>query len=103
MRTKLSLLLLCVVALVPSAVFAQTAQLSGFISDSSEGRVPNANITITNDNTGAKRMAVSNNEGFYAFPALEPGRYSVLVETTGFQPERQTGIQFEVAQNARLD
>jgi hypothetical protein len=90
------------VMLVPTGVFAQNAQLSGFVSDPSQARVPQANLTITNDNTGSKRTTDSNSDGLYTFPGLEPGKYSVLVEASGFQPERQTGIQLEVAQNARL-
>ena len=91
------------VMLIPTGVFAQNAQLSGFVSDPSQARVPKANLTITNDNTGSKRSTDSNSDGLYTFPGLEPGKYSVLVEASGFQPERQTGIQLEVAQNARLD
>src|SRR5215467_9742284 len=104
MKSKLILpLLWALVVFTPGRVFAQTAQLSGVVADSSEGRVPNSSLTVTNENTGSKRTTTTNIEGFYAFPDLEPGKYSVLVEAAGFQPERQTGILLEVAQNARLD
>jgi hypothetical protein len=104
MKSKLIVSVLwAAVTLIPTAVFAQNAQLSGFVTDASQARVPRANLTITNDDTGSKRTTDSNSDGLYTFPVLEPGQHSVLVEASGFQPERQTGIRLEVGQNARLD
>src|SRR5262249_40495333 len=72
--------------------FAASAQaqeryggLSGQVTDPSQGAVPGATITITNKASGAVRTAVSNADGSYSIPDLEPGRYTVVFELSGFQ------------------
>jgi hypothetical protein len=59
--------------------------LSGLVTDSSQAAVPGATITITNKQSGAVRSAVSGPDGSYRVPDLEPGRYTVVVELSGFQ------------------
>ncbi|MEP7310412.1 MAG: carboxypeptidase regulatory-like domain-containing protein [Acidobacteriota bacterium] len=59
--------------------------LSGVVTDSSQAAVPGATITITNKQSGAVRSAVSGAEGAYSVPDLEPGRYTVVIELSGFQ------------------
>jgi len=59
--------------------------LSGVITDSSQAAVPGATITITNKQSGATRTAVSGSDGSYSVPDLEPGRYTVVIELSGFQ------------------
>ena len=41
-------------------------------------------ITATNKQTGATRVVVSGADGAYRIPDLEPGRYTVTVELSGF-------------------
>ena len=59
--------------------------LSGVVTDSSQAAVPGATITITNKQSGAVRSAVSGADGSYSVPDLEPGRYTVVIELSGFQ------------------
>ena len=55
------------------------------ITDSSQAAVPGATVTITNKQSGAMRSAVSGSDGSYSVPDLEPGRYTVVIELSGFQ------------------
>ena len=69
---------------------AATAQerfggIAGVVTDSSQAPVPGVTITATNKQTGATRVVVSGSDGTYRIPDLEPGRYTVSVELTGFQ------------------
>jgi len=59
--------------------------LSGIVTDSSQAAVPGATITITNKQSAAVRTAISGSDGSYRVPDLEPGRYTVVIELTGFQ------------------
>ena len=59
--------------------------IAGVVTDSSQAPVPGATITATNKQTGAARTVVSGPDGGYRLPDLEPGRYTVTIELSGFQ------------------
>jgi hypothetical protein len=85
------------------AAMAQEAQLSGLILDSSQSVVPDARVSATNEQTGGKRVSVSNASGFYSLNSLSPGQYKITVEKPGFQTSVRESVTLEVSQNARLD
>ena len=82
---------------------AQTAEITGVITDSSGGHVPGANVTITNTEIGANRKTVSSAEGSYTIPLLRPGSYRVTVEKAGFQKSIRENVRLQVDQALRLD
>ena len=53
-----------------------------------------------NADTGVRHRTATNEQGFYAFPDLAIGHYSLEVGQTGFRPYAQTGL--EVISNAAL-
>src|SRR5688572_26308509 len=59
--------------------------VTGTVTDTSEAAVPGATVTVTNKETGATRVVVSNGDGTYRVPDLTPGRYSITIELQGFQ------------------
>src|SRR5579862_1789311 len=59
-----------------SNLLAQTATLSGKISDESGALVPGAKVTLTGAD-GIGKTAVSGGDGSYAFTILTPGTYAV--------------------------
>lgn len=71
---------------------AQDSQVSGQIRDATQAAVAGAKVMLTRVDTGDRREATSGNEGYYSFPLLVPGRYTVTVEKPGFETETQTGI-----------
>jgi len=87
-RHRRGLVLFCLVvatALEPPYLSAQTtATISGIISDQRGGGIPNAQITITNLDTGQVRTLLSDDLGRYFAPGLNPGRYKVSVAAAGF-------------------
>jgi outer membrane receptor protein involved in Fe transport len=85
------------------AAFSQTAQVTGRITDQAGAVVPGAAVTATNVATGISREAVSNDEGFFTLPLLNPGEYRIAVKKDGFKPVAQTGVTLQVNQVARLD
>ena len=91
-------------ALVSSVVLAQvnTADLHGKITDPSGAVIADAEIKIQTLDTGLMRTARTNESGNYDFLALAPGRYSVQVAATGFQPTVVREITLTVGQQAEL-
>jgi hypothetical protein len=75
---------------------AQTAQISGVITDSSGAVVPKASVRATNSNTGISGDTDSSGEGYYAVPLLQPGIYVITVSAPGFTTQIQSGIILEV-------
>jgi hypothetical protein len=82
--------------LTTARAFAQAAEISGVVTDSSGARVPNANVTVLNRETGISRSVDSNVDGFYLVPLLQPGNYMITVKSAGFATQVRTGITLEV-------
>lgn len=91
------------VALFHALAFSQVATLTGRITDPSGAVVPQAAITATAVGTGITASTETNNEGYYTLPALQPGKYDLSVNKSGFAPVRQSGLELTVQQVARLD
>ena len=65
--------------------------------------MPGEQISLTNQATGFKRETVTNEEGYYTIPLLQPGNYEISVRKDGFKPIIQSWITLQVEQVARLD
>ena len=79
--------------LASSAVFAQTATISGRVVDDAGAVLPGATITVTNTATGAVRETVSNEEGLYTVPALIPGSITCVRRSPGSPPRSATRLK----------
>jgi outer membrane receptor protein involved in Fe transport len=99
----MTLMTVCAMLAAAAPVVAQTAQVSGHITDSSAGSIPGAIVTITNIATGVLRTSVANEEGYYAVPLLPPGQYRVDVQMDGFAPVTRDALILVAEQNARVD
>ncbi len=98
----LSVALICAAA--SSAAFGQTQSgLSGTISDASRSVVVGAKVTVTNSATGITRTTMTSSSGFYTFPNLEAGTYSVRVEATGFQSDLNPAVTLNAAVSGSAD
>jgi Carboxypeptidase regulatory-like domain/TonB dependent receptor-like, beta-barrel len=90
------------ILLAPSA-FAQNAQITGSVKDSSGAIIPGATVTARNVDTGLTRTAVTEGSGEYRLPSLPPGRYSVATELSGFSTETRPDIILIIDQTAILN
>jgi hypothetical protein len=88
MRKLLLAILVIVVglALATGQALAQErfGGLTGMVTDESGGVLPGTTVNITNKVTGQVRSVVTGSDGRYAILDLDPGRYSVRIELTGF-------------------
>jgi len=59
-------------------------QISGQVTDASGSVLPNAAITVTNQDTGLVRNTRTNGDGVYVVPDLPTGKYRVSAEAPAF-------------------
>jgi hypothetical protein len=97
----------CVAAIlfVPAAGMAQMTRgsIAGTARDASGAIVPGATVTVINVATNATQTVVTDAQGFYRVPALEPGRYTVTTELSGFRKVEQRDIDVRPALETPLD
>jgi hypothetical protein len=76
--------------------FAQavSSSLLGMLTDPANAVIPNVDVVLTSQATGAVLTAKSNSDGLFRFPNLRSGKYSLKVDAPGFAPytEREVDI-----------
>lgn len=88
---------------LPSVLTAQTASISGRVTDTSGAVIPGASVEFQNVGTGNARKATCGQDGLFTVPLLQPGQYDVRVTGQGFRSAVRSGIRLEVNQALQLD
>ncbi len=97
------ILLVLALFLLAGLLHAQgTASIDGTVVDTSQAAVPGAHVTLTEADTGQTRTTSSSPHGYFTFPDLSPGRYTLKVSMAGFKNWQQQNIILTVAQHATL-
>ncbi len=95
---------LCVMIVVASSSWAQfSSGLEGTVFDPTGAIVPNATVTLHEENTGVEHTAVTSSVGIYRFTALPPSIFSATVKASGFQPQVIKDISIQVAETRTLN
>ena len=99
------MMLACCSVLIPRPSRGQSASgaIVGNVVDSSGAAVPNAPITVTNQDTGVVRNTSATADGVYDIPALLPGNYSVEAKVPGFGPVQVKNVAVRVGSETRVD
>lgn len=79
-----------------------TGGVTGTVTDPSGAAVPNATVTLKNNDTGAAVSGVSNSTGAYRFALLNPGSYTVSVAAPGFSGVHQN-VSVAVGQSSTVN
>jgi hypothetical protein len=82
---------------------AVNGAIEGTIVDSSGGVLPGVTVTVTNVDTGAFRVIVTNERGLYRAPLLPLGTYRVAAELSGFKKFERAGVTLSAGQTAVID
>src|SRR6185503_5990835 len=98
-----AIIALCVMAIASVAYAQTTSTFNGRVLDQGDAVLPGVTITATNTNTGVVRTTVTNAEGGYLMPGLEPGTYSVKTELAGFQPSERRSVTLAINATLTLD
>src|SRR5438093_781034 len=69
------------------SALAQSMQgsITGIATDPTGALVPKVTITATNERTGFTRTTLTNENGLYEFPSLDPSDYTIKAEASGFK------------------
>src|SRR5260370_35795700 len=78
-------------------------QISAFVRDATGAVVPAASVTATNEGNHEQHRMTTSPEGYYVFPQLFVGKYSVAVEAAGFKKSTTTGITLDAQAKVNVD
>ena len=93
-RYAAALRVACLVILSGCLALAQRdlATITGTVTDSSGGVVPNARVVINERGTGQAYELTTSSAGEFTRPALKPSTYDITVSATGFKKAEQKGV-----------
>ncbi len=77
--------ILCLAAAPLALAQVPTGTIAGLVTDPSGSAIPNARVTILNQETGLTRAVETQAGGDYSLPALPAGLYRVTSEAEGFK------------------
>ncbi len=99
--------LLVVLALGTAAAIAAqgeaSAVVTGVITDAQGGVLPGVTVTLRNAETGTVRTAVTETDGQYRLPGLQPGRYDLTAELSGFANSEVTGVTLTIGRAVQVN
>jgi hypothetical protein len=97
--------LVVVMVLLSSALaFAQASStISGRVLDQGDAVLPGVTVTVTNQATGVVRSTVTNEEGVYFMPGLDPGTYNVTTDLPGFAAAARNGVTLGINATITID
>jgi hypothetical protein len=78
-------------------LYAQNAEISGFVKDPGGAVIPHADVTLRNTATNTQQSTTTSEGGEYVLPLLKPGNYSLSAEAPGFAKKVIDDIRLEVA------
>ena len=87
-----------------SSVFAQsTSTFNGRVLDQGDAVLPGVTVTAVNASTGVARTTVTNGDGVYNMPGLDPGVYDVKTDLQGFAPATRQRVALGLNTTLTLD
>jgi len=94
-----------IVCLMIGPVWAQSVQgtITGTVRDQTGGVVPGAEITLVSLATNVTRGVVTNDEGVFRIPSVQPGLYNVTVAMPGFKTASRNEVKVDTATTLELD
>jgi hypothetical protein len=84
-----------------SAAAQQNGSLAGQVVDSFGAVVVGANVVLV-DGAAKEKTVVTNRQGEYSFSGLAPGKYTVRVSATTFEPYENTEVEITAGKRAEL-
>src|SRR5206468_7756790 len=79
------------------------ATVVGKVTDPKQAAIAGASVEVTNTATGQVFRTVTNDEGNYITPFLNPGKYRVTAELPGFKRAIADGIVLRLNDRVTID
>ncbi|MBV9082268.1 MAG: carboxypeptidase regulatory-like domain-containing protein, partial [Acidobacteriaceae bacterium] len=93
--------------LAAGTAFSQTQAINGSIrgrvTDPTGSPIPQARVAVENTQTGFSRSVDTPDDGYYSFPNLPLGVYSVTVQKAGFETQKHTDVAIDAGTEAVID
>ncbi len=102
-KVLLSLCLSIAGLTVPAIAQTNYGAIRGLVSDAQSSVLPNASVTVTNEQTHIVRKSVTNTGGEYLFTALDPGTYTITITAPGFSKMQQTSVIVSIGNTSTVD
>lgn len=82
------------ILMMPMALSAQTGQgsIGGTVHDTHGSVIPHAKVEVVSDATGVIESTVTNGEGAFQVPSLNPGQYTVNASAEGFEQKTTKSV-----------
>jgi hypothetical protein len=95
----------CLANLLTQPLAAQSTygSVSGTVTDSSGGSLPDVQVTLTSLDTGTKQTETTTADGLYTFSNLFQGRYRVDAEKPGFKRTSQAEVMVQIQQTSSIN
>ena len=89
----------------PAVVAAQetTGTITGIATDSTGAVLPGVTVTVKSVRTGTSQDFVTNENGLYTAPLLQPGVYEVTFALSGFQTTTVKAVELHVNDRLQID
>jgi hypothetical protein len=81
----------------------ELAAVTGLVTDQHGRSVPGVTVLITNLNTNVATRVVTNDQGIYRVPSLQPGIYRITLLKDGFKSIVKSGIELHVQDIASIN
>lgn len=82
---------------------SDSSSLTGAVTDASGAFLPNAKVTIRNQATKVENVVSTNESGNFNVPHIQPGDYTVVVESAGFQTYSVSDVHVDASIGKRVD
>lgn len=105
MRLTECLRFLACLLLLTAVAVAQigSSTITGRVTDASGSTVPNVQVSITQLDTNFQFSGVTNQEGIYRVPSLQPGTYRLTLKAAGFKTLVRENIDLRTGDTLAID
>ena len=86
-----------------AAAQTYTASLTGVVTDPTAAVIPDAKVTLKDNERGYAFITITDNVGRYILRNLTPGTYTLTIVSKGFKTYLHGGVVLAVSQNASID
>jgi len=98
------LALVVLILMAPAMAWAGiTGSISGVVADPTGAVLVGAAVTVTETQTGVRTETSTDSKGFYSFPSLAVGNYTLEVHVIGFKTFTQSGLVIDANSALKVD
>lgn len=81
----------------------ELAAVTGLVTDPNGRSVPGVTILLTNLATNVTSRTITNDQGIYRVPSLQPGIYRITIDKDGFKSIVKSGVELHVQDVASIN